>query len=78
MTQQQVQQVPVSVADPELLQQLRHAADTMSTSAASRYAISRGVTPPTGDPDWELLTRFEADGSDGPLMWVLVTEPAES
>ncbi|MFB6394987.1 hypothetical protein [Polymorphospora lycopeni] len=70
-----MQQVPVVVDDPDTLQRLRRAADGMSTARATQYAISLGVTPPSADPDWELMTRFEADGSEGPLMWVLVSEP---
>ena len=76
MTQQHVHQVPVT-AEPEVLDRLRQAVDEMSTSEATTYARSQGIAPPTDDPAWELLPRFEPDGSDGPLMWVLVTEPAD-
>jgi hypothetical protein len=73
VTAQHVQLVPV-VAEPDVLDQLRQAADDMSTSEVTAYARTRGVSPPTDDPAWELLPRFEPDGS-GPLIWVLVTEP---
>ena len=76
MTAQHVHQVPVR-AEPEVLDRLRQAADEMSTREVTAYARAHGVTPPTDDPSWELLPRFEPDGSDGPLMWVLVTEPAD-
>jgi hypothetical protein len=66
--------VPVT-ADPDLLAQLRRVADEMSTARATQFAIAHGVTPPTDDPAWEMLMRFEADGSEGPLVWVLVSEP---
>lgn len=77
MTAQHVRQVPVVVDNPDTLERLRQAVDAMSTARATRYAIGLGVTPPTNDPDWELLPRFEPDGSDGPLMWVLASEPLE-
>lgn len=76
MTHQSVQQVPVT-ADPDVLDRLRRATDEMSTGEVTAYARAQGVTPPTDDPEWELLAGFEPDGGDGPLMWVLVTEPAD-
>ena len=76
MTAQHVHQVPVR-AEPEVLDRLRQAADEMSTREVTAYARTHGVTPPTDDPSWELLPQFEPDGSDGPLMWVLVTEPTD-
>ena len=75
MTAQDVRQVPVVVDDPDTSERLRQAVDAMSTARATQYAISLGVSPPSDDPDWELLPRFEPDGSEGPLMWVLVSEP---
>ena len=77
MTQQHVQQVPVTTDSPEVFEQLRRAVDEMSTSKATQRALSLGVTPPTGDSGWEMLPQFEADGSEGPLMWVRVTEPGD-
>jgi hypothetical protein len=77
VTAQHVRQVPVVVDDPDTRERLRQAVDGMGTARATEYAISRGVAPPTEDPDWELLARFEPDGSEGPLVWVLVAEPAE-
>jgi hypothetical protein len=76
VTQQHVRQVPVT-ADREVLDRLRRAADEMSTGEVTAYARSEGVTPPSDDAAWELLPQFEADGTDGPLMWVLVTELAD-
>ena len=76
MTAQHVQQVPV-VAKPDVLDRLRQAAQDMSTSEVTAYARTRCVSPPTDDPSWELLPRFEPDGSDGQLIWVLVTEPTD-
>jgi len=78
VTAQYVRQMPVVVDNPDTLEQLRQAVDAMSTARATQYAISLGVTPPTDDPDWELLPRFEPDGSEGPLMWVLVSEPLDA
>lgn len=76
MTAQHVQQVPVT-AETDLLDRLRQAVDEMSTSEATAYARTHGVAPPTDDPSWELLPQFGPDGSEGPLMWVLVTELAD-
>jgi hypothetical protein len=76
VTAQHVHQVPVT-ARPEVQDRLRQAADEMSTSEVTAYARTQGVIPPTNDPSRDLLPRFEPDGSDGPLMWVLVTEPTD-
>ena len=74
MTIQHVQEVPVVVGDETIRQEVSRAVDELDTTEASRYAITRGVLPPTEDPAWMLCQRFESDGSEGPLVWVLVTE----
>jgi hypothetical protein len=60
-------------AGREVPDQPRRAADELNTSEITAYARAEGITPPTDAPAWDLLPRYEPDGSDGPLMWVLVT-----
>ena len=74
MTLQHVEEVPALIGDPAILEQVKQAVDELDTKEATLYAIARAVMPPTEDPEWMLCQRFASDGSEGPLVWVLVTE----
>jgi hypothetical protein len=74
VTTQQVRQIPAIIDDPDLRQRVIHALDDLDTKVATRYALDQGVRPPTDEDGWMLCQRFEPDGSDGPLVWVHVTE----
>lgn len=69
-----IEQVPVNAADPYALQRLKHAVDSMSTDRAGDYARSLGLRPPSPHPGWELRIRMEPDGSEGPVVWMLVAD----
>ncbi|WP_203857591.1 hypothetical protein [Plantactinospora mayteni] len=69
-----MREVPAVIGEETIRQDVGRAVDELDTTEASRYAIARGVLPPTEDPAWMLCQRFEPDGSEGPLVWVLVTE----
>ena len=78
MTTQHVLEVPVLIEDPVVLAQVKWAVDELDTTDATRYAIDHAVSPPSEAPGWMLCQRFDPDGSEGPLTWVLVTETEQS
>jgi hypothetical protein len=78
VTKQHVQRVPAVIADRDTLARVKQAVDELDTDEATQYAIEQGIDPPTDEADWELLQRFEADGPECSLVWVLVTETQDT
>jgi hypothetical protein len=67
-------QVPVVADDRTAVQRLKHAADAMSAARATDYARQLGLKPPSQHPDWEVRIRMEPDGTEGPVVWMLVDD----
>lgn len=74
MSTQDVQHGTADIDDPVLLRQVIAAVDTMSTAEATGTAVALGLEPPSPQPGWELLMRFDDSHPYGVLTWVLVTE----
>jgi hypothetical protein len=75
---QHVREVPAVIPDRDTLERVRQAVDGQDTKVATHYALEQGVRPPTDEDGWMLCQRFEADGTEGPLVWVHVTETGEA
>jgi hypothetical protein len=78
VTTQHVREVPAIIDDPATLARVKQAVDGLDTKVSTQYAIEQGVTPPTDEFGWMLCQRFEADGSEGPLVWVHVIETEDT
>jgi hypothetical protein len=71
-------QVPVVADDRHAVQRLKSAADSMSTDRATDYARALGLRPPSPHPGWEVRIRMEPDGTEGPVVWMLVDDSPEA
>jgi hypothetical protein len=69
-----IRQVPVASADRRALQRLKQAIESMSTARATDYARTLGLDPPSAHPGWEIRIRMEPDGTEGPVVWMLVAD----
>jgi hypothetical protein len=69
-----IRQVPVGGDDRVAVQRLKRAADSMSSDRAADYARELGLKPPSHHPGWEVRIRMEPDGTEGPVVWMLVDD----